>query len=204
MLKIIFGMIGIAVIAFLAYGILGKMNQKIMIQNAEQTNAKSIHSYSAEPLLSDKEVGLSKYKGNVMLVVNTASKCGLTPQYEDLQKLHEQYSSKGFSILGFPSNDFMNQEPGNEEQIAEFCEKNYGVEFDMFQKVKVKGKDKHPVYDFLTQKDKNGVLNSTVKWNFQKYLLDKKGRLVAVFSPKVSVYDEEVIQKIDSLLQQSN
>lgn len=204
MVKIILGVIGIAIIAALAYSILGKMNKKVILDEKQQAEANSIHELTAEPLLSDEEVALSKYKGNVLLVVNTASKCGLTPQYEDLQKMHEEYSTKGLSILGFPSNDFMSQEPGSEEEIASFCEKNYGVEFDMFEKVKVKGNDKHPVYQFLTEKEKNGVLDSNVQWNFQKYLLDKDGKLVAVFNPKVSVYEPEVVQKIDSLLNQTS
>ena len=202
MIKIIIGLIGIVIIAGLAYGILGKMNKKVMVDEKLQADANSIHHLKAEPLMSDEEMALSKYKGRVLLVVNTASKCGLTPQYEDLQKMHEEYNTKGLSVIGFPSNDFMSQEPGTEEEIASFCEKNYGVEFDMFQKVKVKGNDKHPVYQFLTEKDKNGVMDSSVSWNFQKYLLNKNGELVAFFSPKVGVYEPEVIAKIDSLLQQ--
>lgn len=178
-----------------------KMDKRVVVdETMVQNNDKTIHSLSAEPLASDEAISLSKYKGKAMLVVNTASKCGLTPQYEDLQKLHEEYNTNGLAILGFPSNDFMQQEPGSEDEIASFCKVNYGVEFDMFQKVKVKGNDKHPVYQFLTEKAKNGVLDSEVQWNFQKYLLDKDGKLVAVFNPKVSVYDKEVITKIDSLL----
>lgn len=166
----------------------------------QTVKAKSIHSLKARRLLSDEEIELSVYKGHPLLIVNTASKCGLTPQYKDLQALHEKYAEKGLKILGFPSNDFLGQEPGTEEEIASFCQKNYGVDFDMFQKVKVKGKKKHPIYQFLTQKEKNGVLDSKVKWNFQKYLLDKDGKLITVINPKTKINDEEVIKKIEELL----
>lgn len=176
--------------------------QAVVSQETVTEDLPSIHGLSAEPLLSDEAVALSKYDGKVMLIVNVASKCGLTPQYEDLQALHEELSGEGLAILGFPSNDFMRQEPGSEEEIASFCQKNYGVEFDMFEKVKVKGDDKHPVYQFLTEKDKNGVMDSKVSWNFQKYLLDKEGKLVAVFNPKVKVTEEEVRNEIQRLLKQ--
>lgn len=200
MIKYIIGVFLVAVVGYFGYSFIQKMNKKTIVEGGPASAAKSIHEYKAKALLSGEEVPLSNYQGRVMLVVNTASKCGLTPQYEDLQSMHEQYHSKGLSILGFPSNDFMNQEPGSEEEIAAFCEKNYGVEFDMFEKVKVKGDNKHPVYQFLTNKEENGAINSTVQWNFQKYLLNKDGQLVAVFNPKVEVFDEEVVQAIDSLL----
>lgn len=178
-----------------------KMRKKTTIVSQSQNeNANSIHNIKVERLLSDEEIELSVYKGYPLLIVNTASKCGLTPQYKDLQALHEKYAEKGLRILGFPSNDFLGQEPGTEDEIATFCQKNYGVDFDMFQKVKVKGSKKHPVYQFLTEKEKNGVLESKVKWNFQKYLLDKDGKLIAVFNPKTKVTDEDVIKKIEELL----
>ena len=119
------------------------------------------------------------------MIVNTASECGLTPQYEDLQKLHEQYGDK-LVIVGFPANNFGAQEPGTDKQIASFCQENYGVEFPMMSKVSVKGDDMCEVYKFLTQKDMNGMEDSTVQWNFQKYLLDENGQLVKVLSPRVS------------------
>jgi glutathione peroxidase len=145
-------------------------------------------------------VQLSQYKGKVVLVVNVASKCGLTPQYEDLQKLYNEKKDQGLVILGFPANNFAGQEPGSDDEIQSFCQKNYGVTFPMFSKISVKGKDIDPLYQFLTEKAKNGVLDSEVKWNFQKYLINKNGELVDMIEPRKSVYDEEVLAKIEQEL----
>lgn len=172
------------------------------VSTAMLSTAKSIHSLSAVNLLDGDDVSMGKYKGKVMLVVNTASKCGLTPQYKKLQALHEKYGDQGLAVLGFPANNFMNQEPGDADKIATFCSKNYGVTFDMYDKVSVKGSNKHPIYTFLTEKAENGVMDSSVKWNFQKYLLDKEGRLIAMFNPKSDVLGDEVIQKIEALLKE--
>lgn len=169
------------------------------IESVNRLEAPSIHSLNAKSLLEDKDIPLTDYKGKVLLIVNTASKCGLTPQYKDLQALHEEFANDGLAVLGFPSNDFLSQEPGTEEEIATFCEKNYGVEFDMFEKVKVKG-DKHPIYQFLTEKEQNGVLDSKVSWNFQKYLLDKDGKLVTMISPRTKVTNDTVRSQIIDLL----
>ncbi len=152
------------------------------------------------PDINGDEVSLNSFEGKVILIVNVASKCGLTPQYEDLQKLYDQKKDKGLVILGFPANNFMGQEPGTEEEIKSFCQKNYGVTFPMFSKISVKGDDMHPLYQFLTQKEMNGVMDSNVKWNFQKYLLNKKGQLVAVIPPSKSVLKEDVGSTIDNLL----
>lgn len=133
-------------------------------------------------------------KGKKIMIVNTASKCGLTPQYKDLEALYKEYSSKGFVIVGFPANNFLSQEPGTKEEIASFCQKNYGVTFPMMDKVSVKGEDMCPIYQFLTQKAKNGLKDSEVEWNFQKYLLDEKGELVDVISPRTSPKDEKIIK----------
>jgi glutathione peroxidase len=143
---------------------------------------------------------LSDYKGKVLLIVNVASKCGLTPQYADIEKFYKQYKSQGLEVLGFPANNFLGQEPGSSEEIAEFCQKNYGVTFDMFEKISVKGKDIHPLYQFLISKSLNGVLDSEVKWNFQKFLIGKDGKVIASFSPKTSVYDNEVISAVEAEL----
>ena len=131
-----------------------------------------------------------------MLVVNTASKCGLTPQYKQLQSLFEQFGGEKFVIVGFPANNFMKQEPGTNEEIAEFCEKNYGVTFPMMEKISVKGDDMHPLYHWLTEKSKNGVLDSEVGWNFQKYLIDEKGHLVKMVEPRTKPDDDQIVSWI--------
>ncbi|HEX5742785.1 MAG TPA: glutathione peroxidase, partial [Flavobacteriaceae bacterium] len=132
-----------------------------------------------------------------VMIVNTASKCGYTYQYEELQKLYEKYKNKGFVIVGFPANNFRNQEPGTNAEIAEFCKVNYGVTFPIMEKISVKGDDMHPIYQYLTQKSKNGVEDSEVAWNFQKYLINKNGILEKVFKTKVSPLDSEIIQWIE-------
>jgi glutathione peroxidase len=132
------------------------------------------------------------------MIVNTASKCGLTPQYKELEALYQQYKDKDFVIIGFPANNFLKQEPGTNEEIATFCQVNYGVSFPMMSKISVKGKDMHPLYQFLTQKSKNGVADSKVSWNFQKYLIGKDGHLEKVIDPKTLPNDLEVIQWINA------
>ncbi len=139
---------------------------------------------------------LSSLKGKKVLVVNTASKCGLTPQYEQLQSIFEKYGGDKFTIIGFPANNFMKQEPGTDSEIEEFCQKNYGVTFQMMSKISVKGDDMHPLYKWLTQKSQNGVLDSEVAWNFQKYLIDENGKLVEMVSPKVKPDDVKIISWI--------
>jgi glutathione peroxidase len=125
--------------------------------------------------------------------VNTASKCGLTPQYKDLETLYKTYKDKGFVIVGFPANNFASQEPGTNEEIAQFCQLNYGVSFPMMSKVSVKGSDMCEVYQFLTQQAKNGLQDSEVEWNFQKYLLNEKGELEKVISPRILPTDAEIV-----------
>ncbi len=132
------------------------------------------------------------------MIVNTASKCGLTPQYKDLEALYKEYKDKGLVIVGFPANNFAGQEPGTNEEIASFCEMNYGVTFPMMDKISVKGDDMAPIYQFLTQKSKNGVQDSEVQWNFQKYLINEKGELVKVVDPKTLPTDPEVVNWIKS------
>ncbi len=146
--------------------------------------------------IDGNDFDLSTLKGKKVLVVNTASKCGLTPQYEQLQDLYEKYGDKDFTIIGFPANNFMKQEPGTNEEIAEFCEKNYGVTFQMMEKISVKGDDINPLYVWLTSKSQNGVLDSEVSWNFQKYLIDENGKLVKMIAPKVKPDDEQIVSWI--------
>jgi glutathione peroxidase len=130
------------------------------------------------------------------MIVNTASKCGNTPQYKDLEAIYEKYKSKNFIIIGFPANNFGAQEPGTNTEIATFCQKNYGVTFPMMSKISVKGKDMDKVYQFLTQKAKNGVQDSEVEWNFQKYLINEKGQLEKVIAPQVSPTDASILSWI--------
>ncbi len=153
---------------------------------------KSIYDIKVEAL-DGGQIDLSKYKGKKILIVNTASKCGYTPQYKNLEALYEKYKDK-VVVIGFPSNNFMFQEPGDSKEIRSFCTKNYGVTFPMAAKIDVKGKDMHPLYVWLTQKKYNQFSDNTVKWNFQKYLLDEHGKLLQVFSPGVDPMSEEVTQ----------
>jgi glutathione peroxidase len=153
---------------------------------------KSFYDFKVKDI-EGKDFDLSSLKGKKVLVVNTASKCGLTPQYKQLQSVFEMYGGEKFAIIGFPANNFMKQEPGTEEEIAEFCEKNYGVTFQMMSKISVKGDDIHPLYKWLTSKNENGVMDSEVAWNFQKYLIDEKGNLVDMVAPKVKPDDDKIL-----------
>lgn len=143
--------------------------------------------------IDGKELDLATLKGKKVMVVNTASKCGFTPQYKTLQALYETYGGKNFEIIGFPANNFMNQEPGSNETIMSFCSENYGVTFPMMEKISVKGKDIHPLYRWLTEKSANGVMDAPVKWNFQKFLVDEEGRLVDVLPPATKPDDQKVL-----------
>ncbi|MBX3101680.1 MAG: glutathione peroxidase [Bacteroidetes bacterium] len=153
--------------------------------------SSSLHEFGLNSL-DGKPVSLADYAGKAVLVVNVASKCGLTPQYAELQELYDRLKPKGLEILGFPANDFGAQEPGSPEEIQEFCQRNYGVSFPMFEKISVKGEAAHPLYQFLKDATKSGE----VQWNFQKYLVNKQGKPVAWFKPQQSVLDEEVQDRI--------
>jgi glutathione peroxidase len=143
--------------------------------------------------LEGQDFDFSTLKGKKVMIVNVASKCGLTPQYKDLEEVYEKYSDGNFVIIGFPANNFMNQEPGTAGEIRKFCTDNYGVSFPLMEKISVKGDDMHPLYKWLTSKDKNGVRDSEVTWNFQKYLIDEKGNLVDVIPPRDKVTSEKVL-----------
>ena len=153
--------------------------------------AQTIYDFKVEDI-DGKTVDLALFKGKKVMIVNTASKCGLTPQFEELEKLYNLYKASGFVVIGFPTNDFMSQDPGSNEEIKAFCTKNYGVSFPMMAKIKVKGDEKHPLYQFLTQKEKNGLEDNKVQWNFQKYLINESGKLVKVIRPNTSPLDEEI------------
>jgi glutathione peroxidase len=156
---------------------------------------KVVHDFTMADI-NGQQVNLSKYKGKTLLIVNVASKCGLTPQYEDLQALYAEYKGQDFEILAFPANNFMGQEPGDESEIKQFCSQKYAITFPMFSKISVKGKDMHPLYAFLTEKEQNGVLDAPVSWNFQKFLIDKDGKMITSFGPRQKVTDAEVRAQI--------
>jgi glutathione peroxidase len=159
-------------------------------------DSASIYQFKVKDI-NGKTFDFATLKGKKIMVVNTASKCGLTPQYEELEALYTKYKSMNFVIVGFPANDFMSQEPGSDQEIAQFCKLNYGVSFPMMSKISVKGKEMHPVYEFLTQKAKNGKEDSKVEWNFQKYLIDENGHLAKVISPRVLPNDPSIIAWIE-------
>jgi len=156
---------------------------------------KSFYDFTVKDI-DGNDFALSSLKGKKVLVVNTASKCGFTPQYEQLQKLYENYGGEDFTIVGFPANNFLSQEPGSNDEIKDFCQKNYGVTFPMMAKISVKGDDMHPLYHWLTEKSQNGVMDSKVAWNFQKYLIDENGNLVDVIKPKVKPDDDQIVNWI--------
>ncbi len=148
--------------------------------------------------LDGSEEDLSGYKGKVVMLVNVASRCGLTPQYAGLQALYEKYQGQGFEILGFPANNFMGQEPGTDEEIAEFCSMNYGVSFPVFSKISVKGDDIHPLYQEITTMP--DPIGGEVLWNFQKYLVDREGKVVSKVGPRTAPEDPELVGQIEALL----
>ncbi len=152
---------------------------------------KSIHNFKIKGLETG-EIDFSKFKGKKILVVNTASKCGYTKQYKQLEELY-QANKENLVVVGFPCNDFGGQEPGSAEEISDFCQKNFGVTFPLTEKVSVKGATKHPIYQFLTQEENNGVADVEVKWNFHKFLLDENGKLIASFASSVTPLDEEIL-----------
>ncbi len=172
-------------------------NNKITATETEQVSSittKSIYDFKVEGL-EGGTIDFSKFKGKKILVVNTASKCGYTPQYEGLEKLYETYKDK-LVIVGFPANNFGGQEPGTNTEIQEFCKKNYGVTFPMAAKVSVKGDDTAPIFKWLCSKAENGVLDAEIKWNFGKFLLDEKGNLLQYFPSKVTPMSEEITSKL--------
>ncbi len=163
--------------------------------NSQTSVDNSIHQFKVADIYGNI-FDFSQLKGKKVMIVNTASKCGLTYQYEALQKLYSQYKDLNFVIVGFPSNDFLWQEPGSNDEIIDFCEQNYGVTFPMMSKITVKGTKKHPIYQFLTQKSKNNYKDSRVTWNFQKYLVNKQGRVEKIISPRTRPDSEEIVSWI--------
>ena len=150
--------------------------------------------------ISGENLSLEEFKGNVILIVNTASRCGFTSQYSDLEILFNKYKDKGFTILAFPSNNFMNQEPGSNKEIEEFCKINYGISFPIFSKVEVKGSNKHPLFEFLTSKNTNPKFGGSISWNFNKFLISPDGKIVNRFGSMTSPLNKKVILSIEKYL----
>jgi len=192
-------------IAFIACSFILLLSSQAQAQTSENKLSKKDKTMAKENIYQFKVQDLSgdtfdfaSLKGKKVMIVNTASKCGLTPQYKDLEAIYKEYKDKGFVIVGFPANNFASQEPGTNKEIETFCQQNYGVTFPMMDKVSVKGDDMCEVYKFLTQKSKNGLQDSEVEWNFQKYLINEKGELVKVIKPRTLPTDPEVINWIKS------
>lgn len=171
--------------------------QESKTQKIKPMAKQTIYQFKVKDLYGN-DFDFSALKGKKVIIVNTASKCGLTPQYKDLEALYKEYKDKGLTIVGFPANNFAGQEPGTNEEIASFCEMNYGVTFPMMEKISVKGNDMSPVYKFLTKKSLNGLQDSEVEWNFQKYLINENGELEKVVSPRTLPTDDEIVSWIKS------
>jgi len=158
---------------------------------------ESLYDFKVKDIYGE-EFDFSNLKGKKIMIVNTASKCGLTSQYKGLENLYSRYKNMNFVIIGFPANNFLWQEPGSNEKIANFCKENYGVSFPMMSKISVRGSSMHPLYKFLTDKSKNGVISSSVSWNFQKYLINEDGSIYKVISPRTNPEDPKIIDWITS------
>jgi glutathione peroxidase len=157
-------------------------------------NTQSIHSFKVTGI-DGKQIDFASFKGKKILIVNTASQCGYTPQYKALEKVYEQYKGN-LVIIGFPCNQFGGQEPGTNAEIISFCEKNYGVTFPLADKIDVKGASTAPIYQWLTQKSKNGVLDANISWNFNKFLLDENGKMIAYFPSNVTPDSQEILSRL--------
>lgn len=170
-----------------------------LIMGTQAEKADSFYDFKLQSLTNSEKLDFADYEGKVILAVNTASKCGYTSQYEGLQNLYETYRDQGLVIIGFPSGDFGGQEYGTNEEIAEFCEVNFGVEFPLSTKISVTGNDKHPVFNYLTQAD-NPDFAGEISWNFEKFLINRDGQLIRRFKTQTSPKDNEIVDAIESLL----
>lgn len=190
----------VLVLALVAVGVL--LYGYGMILNptpSEPVNASSVYDFTMKDI-DGNDVKLDAFKGRVIMIVNTASKCGYTPQYEGLEAIYKKYKDRGFVILGFPANNFMGQEPGTEKEIKEFCTLKYNVTFPMFSKISVTGRDQHPLYGFLTNKATNPEFGGEISWNFNKFLIGKDGKVVGRFATAVKPEDDSVITAIENEL----
>jgi glutathione peroxidase len=190
---VIVSLIGLVIALAYKYGMIFNPSPK------EPVEASSIYDFTLKDI-DGNDVNLGKYKGNVLLIVNTASRCGYTPQYEALQAIFERYRDQGFYVLGFPANNFMGQEPGTEKEIKEFCTLKYNVTFPMFSKISVTGSDQHPLYRFLTNKKTNPEFGGDISWNFNKFLINRNGKIVARFGSKEKPDDPAVTAAIEKAL----
>jgi glutathione peroxidase len=200
--RLIIGMIVVAAaavtVAWKASVVLGK--DVVHDPTAKQDKAPASPLDFSVKDIDGKEVNLADYKGKVVLLVNVASKCGFTPQYQGLEKVYKKYSDQGFVIVGFPANNFGGQEPGSDEQIKSFCTSKYDVTFPMMSKISVKGDDKHPVYKFLTEKETDGEFAGEIGWNFTKFLIDRNGAVMARYASKTKPEDPTVTAAIEKAL----
>lgn len=197
MLKVVFVILILAAVA-----VAGAAYRYGFIFNPTPTAApaqRSVYDFSMKNI-DGQDIKLDAYKGKVVMIVNVASKCGYTPQYEGLEAIYKKYKDQGFEILGFPANNFMGQEPGTEKEIKEFCSTKYGVTFPMFAKISVTGADQHPLYTFLTSKQSNPEFGGDISWNFNKFLLDRNGKVVARFGSKDKPEDAAVIGAVEKYL----
>ena len=168
-----------------------------IVANGEEM--KTVYDFAVQDI-NGSETSLKTYEGKVLLIVNVASKCGFTGQYEGLQKLYQTYKEGGFEILGFPSNDFLGQEPGTNEEIQEFCSLTYGVDFPMFAKISVKGKDRAPLYAFLTDKKQNPAFGGGISWNFNKFLIGRDGTVINRFGSRTAPEDKKLVSAVEEAL----
>lgn len=194
--------IGLALVAILVLGGVGAAYALGFIFNPSPStppNVSSVYDFKMKNI-DGTDIKLDAYKGKVVMIVNTASKCGYTPQYEQLQAVYDKYKDQNFVILGFPANNFMGQEPGTDTEIKEFCTLKYKVTFPMFSKISVKGADQHPLYTYLTNEKSNPGFSGDIGWNFEKFLIGKDGKTVARFATKVKPDDPIVIEAIEKAL----
>jgi glutathione peroxidase len=198
MLYYTFSLVAVLLLAAAAY-----LQAEEKTPPAAKDSVKSIYDFTVIDIDSTP-VKLDKYKGHVMLIVNVASKCGFTPQYEGLEKLYRSYKENGLVVLGFPANNFLKQEPGTDAQIKEFCTLTYGVTFPMFSKISVDGKDQHPLYAWLTSKKSNPEFAGDISWNFNKFLIGRDGKILARFGSQVKPNNEELVKAVKNALARIN
>ena len=194
-MKVWIVVIAVAVIVLISFSLLGCMKLNHINSKNKKPNS-SFYDLKAIGI-NGEEILMSNYQGKKILIVNVASKCGYTPQYESLQKLYEK-NQDSLYILAFPSNDFLKQEPGTNEEIKTFCKVNFGVQFDIFEKISVKGNDIHPIYNWLSSKSLNGWNSKSPVWNFSKYLIDENGSLIGVWGPSIDPQSNEIKSRLSS------